>query len=622
MHASHRPYIHYGLLALLFLVSATYHVLDISEGVGQLRHGREYVRPPFDVDLPHYTILAVKEEAVEAGLKAGDTIVRIGGQPLRYIGTDLWVPLRAARAGDRLAVEAMRVANGLPSTIRASVVLQPLRLGAPSPGYTALFVFFSVLLPIVCISLGFWVAVVRVRDGRAWLLLLLMLSIPAFAGGNMRFLFGRTDFFQPIAAAYQALLFNFWPTTLLLFAIYFPERLRLDRRLPWLKWLAIAPVVVHIVADNVVFQFIARRNPAAALGLHNVLQHGPFEPTWQYVLATYPLFVVGFFAILGYRTLTEREPDARRRLLLLDAGAVVSLVPMLIFLVFMVADRRDVIDRFVVPLFSLFLLFPVTMAYVIVVHRAMDVRVVVRQGVQYMLARGGIRVIQLALIVAVTHHRQLAAVRRGRLVRVALVAAGLAATVAIGGRFGDRLRGWVDRRFFREAYDAEQILSDLATQVRTMVETRPLLQTVAQRVAETLHVPRVAILLNEGGRLQPAYAVGYADVPQVAIPEDGLTVRRLQRDPHARVRFDDPDSWVHDLPDAERDIAGGVASRRAAAAVAQSESAWRAESRAEAIRGAVLEQRPAAAGIGRDADGPGTREQPADGGDRRADRRA
>jgi sigma-B regulation protein RsbU (phosphoserine phosphatase) len=86
-----------------------------------------------------------------------------------------------------------------------------------------------------------------------------------------------------------------------------------------------------------------------------------------------------------------------------------------------------------------------------------------------------------------------------------------------------------------------------------MVETRPLLQTVVQRVAETLHVPRVAILLNEGGRLRPAYAVGYALLPQIAIPEDSVTVRRLRRDPHARVRFDDPDSWVQDLSRDERE---------------------------------------------------------------------
>ena len=68
----------------------------------------------------------------------------------------------------------------------------------------------------------------------------------------------------------------------------------------------------------------------------------------------------------------------------------------------------------------------------------------------------------------------------------------------IGGRFADRLRRWVDRRFFREAYEADAILSDLAIKVRTIVETRPLLETVATRIAESLHVPRIAILLDDG----------------------------------------------------------------------------------------------------------------------------
>ena len=86
-----------------------------------------------------------------------------------------------------------------------------------------------------------------------------------------------------------------------------------------------------------------------------------------------------------------------------------------------------------------------------------------------------------------------------------------------------------------------------------MVETRPLLQMVADRVAETLHVPRVAILLNERGQLRPAYAVGYGDVPQVAIPTESTTVRRLHGGTHVRVRFDDPDSWVHDVPAEERE---------------------------------------------------------------------
>jgi sigma-B regulation protein RsbU (phosphoserine phosphatase) len=135
---------------------------------------------------------------------------------------------------------------------------------------------------------------------------------------------------------------------------------------------------------------------------------------------------------------------------------------------------------------------------------------------------------------------------------VATVVVGLAAVAGLGGRFADRLRRWVDRRFFREAYEADAILSDLASKVRTIVETRPLLETVATRVAESLHIPRIAILLYGEGAFQPAFALGYGGSPDVAIPADGVTVARLRKQQHALVRSDDADSWVHLTAGAER----------------------------------------------------------------------
>jgi len=88
-----KPDLLYAGLALLFLVSATYRVLDIAERVGELRHGREYVREPFDIDLPEYTLQGVEEEAARAGLKRGDRIVSINGRQMHYSGTDLWVTM-------------------------------------------------------------------------------------------------------------------------------------------------------------------------------------------------------------------------------------------------------------------------------------------------------------------------------------------------------------------------------------------------------------------------------------------------------------------------------------------------------------------------------------------------
>jgi sigma-B regulation protein RsbU (phosphoserine phosphatase) len=198
------------------------------------------------------------------------------------------------------------------------------------------------------------------------------------------------------------------------------------------------------------------------------------------------------------------------------------------------------------------LAFPLTMAYAIVVYRAMDVRVVIRQGVQYLLARGGIRAIRFVLLIAVSIAATSLLSGGAGTTRVVIVIAGMVAIVGIGGRFADRLRGWVDRRFFREAYEADAILSDLATKVRTMVETGPLLETVATRIAGSLHVPRIAILLDSGGTFRPAYAIGYPSAPNVSIPAESVTVKRLRKQQHALVQFDAADSWVQLAEEPER----------------------------------------------------------------------
>jgi sigma-B regulation protein RsbU (phosphoserine phosphatase) len=523
----------YAALALLFLISATYRALDITERVGDLRHGTGYVRDPFDIDLPDWELEGVEPEAAAAGLQRGDTIRAINGNPVRPTGVDMWRPLRNARPGDRLTVDAVRGPDGSGGPVRAAIVLTPLREGPPSTSELISVSLVNLTLPLLCMLLGFWVAAVRVTDPRAWVLLFLMLSLGEFAGGHFRMLYGSESLFQPIAAAYQPILANLWPTAMLFFAIYFPERLALDRRYSWIKWILIAPILVRVIGLNPVYEFIATRDPEGALALHRAL-----SPTGVYVGLSFPVFIALFFAIMGYRTVTETNADARRRLLLLNAGAAVSLAPGIALLIYALAVSNTgrtaaeasgdaaVIDWLIIPILGLLFIFPMTMAYVILVQRAMDVRVVVRQGVQYLLARGSIRVLQIAVSIAVFW--MVMTMRPNRVmpfvdpaVQAGLVFAGVGAIVLIR-RFTDRLGRWVDRRFFREAYDAERILTDLASRVRTMVETRPLLEMVAHQISTSLHVPRVAILLKGAGALAPAYAVGYADLPTVPLGDRGF----------------------------------------------------------------------------------------------------
>jgi sigma-B regulation protein RsbU (phosphoserine phosphatase) len=90
-----------------------------------------------------------------------------------------------------------------------------------------------------------------------------------------------------------------------------------------------------------------------------------------------------------------------------------------------------------------------------------------------------------------------------------------------------RLMTWIDRCFFRDAYNADQILTELSDKVRTLVETKKLLETVTQRIADSLHVPRIALLLEENASYRPAFATGYGGLPDVVFGEKSATVQTL-----------------------------------------------------------------------------------------------
>jgi len=66
-----------------------------------------------------------------------------------------------------------------------------------------------------------------------------------------------------------------------------------------------------------------------------------------------------------------------------------------------------------------------------------------------------------------------------------------------------RVAAWVDRRFFREAYDAELLLSDLGERVRTFLDTPRPLETVAGCIAASLHVSHLAVRLKGPEPFQP-----------------------------------------------------------------------------------------------------------------------
>jgi phosphoserine phosphatase RsbU/P len=532
----------YAALAAVFLLASTTYVRDVSDNLDVQWHATEYARPPFYLGDANWGLVQIQPEAETAGVRFADALLAVNGRAIEGF-VDYYGTVRNARAGDQLQVQVR--APGAAEKRDLTIAFRPYRLPTePAPGFgeRLQFVLQALVLPVVCLTLGFWVAAVRIHDRSAWLFLLLMLGFPSVAGyGAALGVFGREGLFQPLFAGFAAFRAQTVIPALMLFAIAFPERLRLDIRFPWLKWI-IAGYLLLVAALVSVDVALWQRD----LHLSRRFFQLPIQ-TLTGVEGDFGAAVLGVALLvsagaLGWKTFTASR-DSRRRLLLLFLGAVPGVAALLIILI---ASRFD--NRLpawsLLPIITMILAFPLTMAYVIVVHRAMDVRVVIRQGLQYVLARGGIRVIQIALVIAISVAASSFLSGDVGPARLAMVVGGLVAIVAITGRFADRLRGWVDRRFFREAYEADAILSELASRVRTMVETGPLLETVATRIADSLHVPRIAILLNEAGTFRPAFALGYPHPPDAAIPIDGLTAKRLQKQQHALVDLDGADSWT------------------------------------------------------------------------------
>jgi sigma-B regulation protein RsbU (phosphoserine phosphatase) len=484
----------------------------------------------------------VRPGAEKLGLHTGDILQAVNGQ--KYTGSAMLSEAYAkARPGDHIDLTVKSAAG------EHTVVLPA------TPGTTpAAQVLFDLLLnnvaPIGCVLLGAWVVLVRPRDRLAWILLGLMLCFSQLFASFKIESWGPG--YRDVAMAYHTALGASWPIFMFLFGFFFPEPFpfytRMGPRRKWIPVLVIAPALFNVVVA-VAVTVTEMTDYTRAAAIDRGFQ--PFAIPMRIYL--YCVVGFGFFSSIFTKSAIASSPDAKRRLSLLYWGATVALVP--IFLMSLVPQFRgktmyDVFpDWFIGATLILTTIFPLTLAYIIVVQRAMDVRVVVRQGLQYGLAKSGIRVLQfvaIAIVIAAAFALGSKSNQVGKIVVIAI-----AVTVGFSiPRLGDRLRIWTDRRFFREAYNADQVLSDLSDQVRSMVETRPLIETVATRISETLHIPQVAVLLGGSGPYRPAFALGYGTPPDVSFTPGTGTVKVLQthREP-ARVYFDDPGSWLYRDPE-------------------------------------------------------------------------
>ena len=362
------------------------------------------------------------------------------------------------------------------------------------------FLLFG-LMPLICMLIGYWVVFAKPDEPNAWLLLVLLLFPEVVFALGTGWASGGWLFFR---GAYYELLQNFGIFALVPFAVYFPERSRIDIKLPWLKWVVLVP--------------------AFACGILEMKQRigqyyfGGNSPWFTKLMAQVDRVdnslalacVIFYLVFMTDKLLSASTEDARRRLRILLVGTGIGLGALLIAFVLL----PDLGFSFTAPGHiwvaytgaALFLLAPLALAYVVLVQRAMDVSILVRQGTKYALAKATLLVIQFALAAVVTYRFLIPLLTQKQIPREqlwqAIVFIVLIFLIRLG--FNKRTQNWLDKKFFREAYDTEQVLNELSDEVRKYTESGPLLQTVAKCVAETLHVTQIGMLLRDGPKFSVA----------------------------------------------------------------------------------------------------------------------
>lgn len=103
------------------------------------------------------------------------------------------------------------------------------------------------------------------------------------------------------------------------------------------------------------------------------------------------------------------------------------------------------------------------------------------------------------------------------------------------------------------------MLNELSDEVRRFTETSPLLDTVARRVAETLHVDQIAVMLRENEAFHLKQAIGVQLNGALMLPVQASSVRYLSStNEPARLYRDDPDAWYLMAGVSERQVLDAV----------------------------------------------------------------
>jgi hypothetical protein len=218
---------------------------------------------------------------------------------------------------------------------------------------------------------------------------------------------------------------------------------------------------------------------------------------------------------------------------------------------YLAAKPRLHLSTVVVTLLPM-LTLPVTTAYAVFVHHVLDVRLIARRALQYLLARYSVIAVVTIPLMALAaffyngRHQQLDELISGSRVLLLL---SVAAVGAAALRYRGRLLDALDRRFFREQYDARQILTLLVDRIRSIKDSASLANLISREIDLALHLEGIALLVLDPRSGMLADPRSRARKLDASSP---LARAASNASDPLEVDLENPQSALHKLPEKDR----------------------------------------------------------------------
>ena len=406
----------------------------------------------------------------DAGLHAGDTLMSIDGQP----------PI------DPLVVEIMLFNRDVGERVEYMVhgagadILVPVIVGGRrvETGYYYYLAFVGLAFLLVGIF-----ALLRGSDSssRRFFVLAIAFYLLFTLSATTR----DADPWNNVISWLDQIARAVVPGLFVYFALTFPRPKREFEAARSPLTLAIFAPGVLLFAINLLSRFASRWMGLSAVGADRLFQIGARGELLYFALA----IVLGV-ATFAHTLRSSTSPAERMRLKWLVGGLAVGFLPFLVIYLPM-----EMLGLEYVPLTNLsmipLMLVPLSFAYAAVGFRLWDVEVILKQSITYAVA--------ILVVLGVYFASQWSLARllgpEDQLVQTASLLAML--LVAIGfAPLREKLSDLADRLYYHDSYRARRTLMDFGRELNSETDLSRVVDLLARRVRETLHVGRVAVLLR------------------------------------------------------------------------------------------------------------------------------